>query len=169
MAKHVLYWDYDRNVVLTCPDCGWTGRGADNEEFFRELLDVKCLQCDRMLLIRFMVCLDELLYGTSDEESRFNAWSDLLFDIDAPKWTIASYFQFLTHPDRYIFFKPTVTQDAAEVCNFELHYRPELNWFTYRSVQRFAEVLRKEIARLEPRDMVDVQSFIWCIAPGKYD
>ncbi len=118
------------------------------------------LRSDKAKRRRFMLRLNELLYATSDEKSRFNGWSELLFDIDAPKWTIATYFQFLAHPDRYIFFKPTVTQDAADVCNVEL---------TYRSVQRFAEILRDEIAPLEPRDMIDVQSFIWCIAPGKYD
>jgi len=118
---------------------------------------------------RFMQCLNQLLYGTSAEELRFKSWSELLFDLDAPKWTNATYFQFLAHPDRRIFLKPTVTQDAADVCNFELNYRPELNWLTYRSVQRFAEILRSEIAPLQPRDMIDVQSFIWCIAPGKYD
>ena len=116
---------------------------------------------------RFAVLLHELLYGTSEEETRFNAWKNFLFDIDAAKWTNATYFQFLAYPDRYIFFKPTVTQDAADVCNFELNYHPELNWLTYRSVQRFAEVLHLEIATLNPRDMIDVQSFIWCIAPGK--
>ncbi len=116
---------------------------------------------------RFTVLLHELLYGTSEEEARFNAWTDLLFDIEAPKWTNATYFQFLAYPDRYIFFKPMITQDAADVCNFELNYHPELNWLTYRSVQQFAGVLRSEIATLNPRDMIDVQSFIWCIAPEK--
>lgn len=30
----------------------------------------------------------------------------------------------------------------------------------------FDELTKQE---LQPRDMIDVQSFIWCIAPGKYD
>jgi hypothetical protein len=127
------------------------------------------LRSDEAKQRRFMFALNELLYGASEEETRFNNWSRLLFDLEAPKWTNASYFQFLAHPDRFIFFKPTVTQDAADVCNFELNYRSELNWLTYRCVQRFAEVLREEIVSLEPRDMIDVQSFIWCIAPGKYE
>lgn len=118
---------------------------------------------------RFMQSLYELLYGTSAEESRFNAWSEVLFDLEASKWTNATYFQFLAHPDRCIFVKPAVTRDAADVLAFELNYRPDLNWLTYQSVQRFAEILRDEIASLDPRDMIDVQSFIWCIAPGKYD
>jgi len=50
-AKHVKYWDYDRDVALTCPSCGWTGRGGDHEEYFEALLDVTCPDCDSMLLI----------------------------------------------------------------------------------------------------------------------
>jgi hypothetical protein len=61
MGKHLSYWNYDRQAPLTCPDCGWTGRGPDNEEHFRDLLDVRCPQCDRMLLI--------VSYPT-DEETR---------------------------------------------------------------------------------------------------
>jgi hypothetical protein len=45
------------------------------------------LSSDEAKRRRFMLCLNELLYGTSNEESRFNAWSELLFDIDAPRWT----------------------------------------------------------------------------------
>jgi tetratricopeptide (TPR) repeat protein len=49
--KHLNYYDYDRDEPLTCPSCGWSGRGADNEEYFEELLDVRCPRCDRMVLI----------------------------------------------------------------------------------------------------------------------
>jgi hypothetical protein len=41
---HLNYWDYDRDAGLTCPSGGWTGRGADNENHFEELLDVRCPQ-----------------------------------------------------------------------------------------------------------------------------
>jgi len=36
---------------------------------------------------------------------------------------------------------------------------------------KFAGYLKGELERMgtEPRDMIDVQSFMWCIAPGKYD
>lgn len=49
--KLLTYWEYDREAPITCPDCGWSGRGADNEDYFEELLDVRCPECDRMLLI----------------------------------------------------------------------------------------------------------------------
>jgi hypothetical protein len=58
-ATHLRFWEYDRHAVLTCPGCAWTGCGADNEETFSELLDVRCPKCDRMLLI--------VAYATADE------------------------------------------------------------------------------------------------------
>ena len=36
---------------FACSECGWTGSGSDNEEMFQELLDVRCPQCDKMLLV----------------------------------------------------------------------------------------------------------------------
>ena len=50
-AKQLNCWDYDRDAGLTCPSCAWSGRGADNENHFEQLLDVRCPQCERILLI----------------------------------------------------------------------------------------------------------------------
>ena len=66
-----------------------------------------------------------------------------------------------------MFLKPTVTQNAAEISGFAINYRPDLNWHTYASVLAFAKYLKAELVELSPRDMIDVQSFMWCIAPGK--
>jgi hypothetical protein len=66
-----------------------------------------------------------------------------------------------------VFLKPTVTQNAAEISGFAINYRPDLNWLTYASVLTFANYLKAELVGLLPRDMIDVQSFMWCIAPGK--
>ena len=45
------FWDYDKDAQLTCPECGWTGRGDDHEEFFLDVLDVSCPNCDYMVLV----------------------------------------------------------------------------------------------------------------------
>lgn len=58
-ARHLGSWEYDRDAELTCPSCGWIGRGADNEELYEELLDVCCPKCGGMLLI--------VPYPTGDE------------------------------------------------------------------------------------------------------
>lgn len=49
-AEHVDYYEYDRNRMVTCR-CGWTGRAGDHEDYFREVLDIRCAKCDEMLLV----------------------------------------------------------------------------------------------------------------------
>lgn len=36
---------------------------------------------------------------------------------------------------------------------------------SYKSLLEFSEYLKSELAELNPKDMIDVQSFMWCIAP----
>jgi len=112
----------------------------------------------------FSESLYSLLYGKGELENRFDAFSDSLMEMNAAKWTIATYFLFITFPDRHIFLKPEVTQKAAEVCGFELNYRSEPNWLTYSKLLEFSQHLFKSLVELKPRDMIDVQSFIWCTA-----
>jgi hypothetical protein len=124
----------------------------------------------------FSRTLYSLLYGEDELEKRFNAFSDCLMNINAAKWTIATYFLFMAFPNDHMFLKPAVTQEAAEICGFELNYRSELNWLTYHKLLEFSQYLFKELSDLElsdlkPRDMIDVQSFIWCtarISKGEY-
>lgn len=115
----------------------------------------------------FAMSLFNLLYGDGDLKTRFEKYADVLESIGAAKWTTATYFLFIVDPEAYVFLKPTVTQNAAEISGFEINYRPDLNWRTYESVLKFANYLKGELAELAPRDMIDVQSFMWCIAPGK--
>lgn len=116
----------------------------------------------------FSTALYSLLYGEGALEQRFVAFTKVLENIDAAKWTTASYFLFIVHPSKYMFVKPTITQYSSELCGFEVNYKPQLNWLTYKSILSFSEYLFSEIAELKPRDMIDVQSFMWCIAPGTY-
>lgn len=111
----------------------------------------------------FARALNELLYGVSGFESRFVKFANVLEEVGAAKWTIATYFPFLAFRDQHMFLKPIVTQQAAEACDFEIHYRSDLNWDTYSALLRFCGSLRDVVADLSPRDMVDLQSFIWCI------
>jgi hypothetical protein len=112
----------------------------------------------------FSESLYSLLYGEGELEFRFDAFADCLIQINAAKWTTATYFLFITFPDRYMFLKPEVTQRAAEVCGFELNYRSDLNWLTFSKLLEFSRHLFKSLAELKPRDMIDVQSFIWSTA-----
>ena len=62
-----------------------------------------------------------------------------------------------------MFVKPTITQAVADMSAFNIAYTPSLNWNTYNKILKFSEYLKQELHELEPKDMIDVQSFMWCI------
>lgn len=111
----------------------------------------------------FATSLRELLYGDNSEEARFTQFADTLEALEAAKWTTASYFWFLHYPSVHMFVKPTITRNAADICGFNIQYRSEVNWLTYHLIQSLARYLSEELADLNPRDMVDVQSFLWVV------
>ncbi len=112
---------------------------------------------------RFSLSLYSLLYSTDDLEMRFKGWISTLQSIGANKWTTATYFLFVISPDKYMYIKPTITQAVADMCAFNIAYKPNLNWKTYSKVLELSSYLKKEIQALEPKDMIDIQSFMWCI------
>jgi len=114
----------------------------------------------------FAKALYESLYGQGAPKDRFESFASVLEEIAADKWTTASYFLFIVHPRDFMFVKPTITQHAAELCGFEINYKPQLNWTTYDWVLAFSRYLQNKLADLKPRDLIDVQSFMWCIAPA---
>lgn len=115
----------------------------------------------------FSKTLFNLLYDLDNEENNFLIFSKYLESINADKWTIASYFQFLIHSDNRIFIKPSITQNIAEIAAYNIEYTPQLNWNTYNKVQKFANYFKNNIQPLNPKDMIDVQSFIWCVSERK--
>ncbi len=52
-ARIIEYCDYNENIPLKCPICGWEGMPKDSGciEYYDVLLDVSCPKCDKMLLI----------------------------------------------------------------------------------------------------------------------
>lgn len=119
----------------------------------------------------FAESLFGLLYDDGELEGRFESFADCLAELKAAKWTTLTYFPFIAAPSVHMFLKPEVTQKAAEVCRFELNYRSELNWLTYSKLLEFSRYLFDRLSDLRPRDMIDIQSFIWSsakIAEGEY-
>ncbi len=106
----------------------------------------------------------QLLYGKGDLEERFTDFSRVLEKIGASKWTIISFLLFIVFPEKYMLVNPTITKKAAEISAFEINYRPEVKWLTYESVLKYSEYCKSELADLKPRDMIDVQTFIWSVA-----
>ena len=113
---------------------------------------------------RFAVALHGLLHGENEFRLRFQRFASVLDEVGAAKWTVATYFPFLMYPDRHQFIKPKFSQNAARICAFDIKYTPKLSWRTYKQMLRFSDYLKSELTVLEPRDNIDVQSFMWAIA-----
>jgi hypothetical protein len=84
-------------------------------------------------------------------------------------WPLVTVFGFIAQPDVHMFLKPTVTKAAAAAYGFEFAYMSRPNWTTYANVLDFARVVRRDVADLRPRDMIDIQSFIWVQGSDEYE
>jgi hypothetical protein len=69
----------------------------------------------------------------------------------------------------HLFLKPSVTQEAAERRAFLLNYQPHPLWLTYSCRLKLGETLMKDLADMKPRDMIDIQSFIFVTSDSSYE
>lgn len=83
-------------------------------------------------------------------------------------WPIVTYLPFLWDYERHMFLKPTVTIDFAERVGHEFphRYSAEPNADTYEALLDLVHKTRAAIGELEPKDNIDIQSFIWVV--GEY-
>ena len=83
-------------------------------------------------------------------------------------WPIVTVFGFIARPDQHIFVKPNVTRVAATQYGFALHYRARPDWSIYREILDLAGDVRRDLRDLAPRDMIDIQSFLWVQGSDEY-
>lgn len=105
-----------------------------------------------------------------DVEKGLKAMEDAMRPYGQPSWPAATYLPYLWSPDGHMFLKPQVTVDFAERVGhpFARDYTSGLTVECYGSLLDLTERTRAEIASLNPRDNIDVQSFIWAVGayPG---
>lgn len=113
----------------------------------------------------FSIALADLLYGTETEEARFKHFLRTLGILHLNKWPFATLFSFIRHPQQYAFVKPSAIQKAAKALCWRINYKPEPNWKTYDAIIRLYSYVRTNLLEegMMPRDLSDVQSFIWLI------
>lgn len=117
----------------------------------------------------FFPALYALLWGEESFDSRFDGFCNTLEKLDVAKWTFASYFPFLAEPERCMFVKPTMLQKSLEISRYPLRYESTPSAGLYREILAFSAWLKDKLKELEPRDMIDVHSFMWHMAPtGKW-
>lgn len=109
----------------------------------------------------FAKVLHDLLYGSAPFRERFERFARVLEQIGAASWPTATYFPFLADPAEHMFLKPRTTRAMAAACQFDLRYHSALNFETYSRLQGLTAHLQERLADLEPRDNIDVHSFMW--------
>jgi hypothetical protein len=117
--------------------------------------------------------LYSLLYGRGSEEKRFEDWCIAVGKLPRKQTRVLTHpvvtvFPFIAAPDRHIFLKPNVTKRAAEAYGYDFEYQSRPSWKVYSSLLGFAEKLRSDLKPMRPRDMLDIQSFIWVLGSDEY-
>jgi len=118
--------------------------------------------------------LYDFLHGSGAIEQRFGRWVETVASLPRKQtrvltWPLVTVFGFIAQPDVHIFLKPNVTRAAAREYGFGLHYRSRPSWETYSSLLEFGDVVRRDLRDLRPRDMIDIQSFLWVQGSDEYD
>jgi hypothetical protein len=118
--------------------------------------------------------LYDFLHRASSLKSRFERWVETVAALPRKQtrvltWPLVTVFGFIAQPDKHIFLKPNVTRAAARAYGFDFPYEPRPSWETYASLLEFAEVIHDDLSDLRPRDMIDIQSFMWVQGSDEYE
>jgi hypothetical protein len=122
---------------------------------------------------RFAEGLHVWLHGRGSIANRFGVWCETVAGLPRRQtrvltWPVVTVFGFLAQPDRHIFLKPNVTRLAAARYGVDFQYRSRPNWTTYSQLLDLAEMVRFDQRDLGPRDLIDIQSFLWVQGSEEY-
>lgn len=122
----------------------------------------------------FATGLYNFLHGSGNVDSRFEHWTEAIATLPRRQtrvltWPVVTVFGFIAQPDQHIFLKPRATRAAALEYGFDFQYESRPCWRTYASLLNFAEAARYDLRDLRPRDMIDIQSFIWVQGSNEYE
>jgi hypothetical protein len=117
--------------------------------------------------------LYDFLHGHDDIETRFSRWCDVVGTLPRRQtrvltWPVVTVLGFIAQPQTHIFLKPTVTRIAAQRYGFPFAYAPRPAWGTYASLLALARTVRRDQSQLRPREMIDIQSFLWVQGSDEY-
>ena len=118
--------------------------------------------------------LFDYVYGRGELESRFTRWAETVAALPRRQtrvltWPLVTVFGFIGDPITHIFLKPNVTRVAAREYGFPFEYTSQPTFETYRSLLDFASTVRRDLRDLRPRDMIDLQSFMWVQGSDEYE
>ncbi len=117
--------------------------------------------------------LYELLHGSGSARRKFERWVETVAALPRRQtrvltWPLVTVFGFIAQPERHIFLKPNVTRRAAAAYGFDFQYKSRPSWETYSNYLAFAHAVAEDLSDLKPRDMIDIQSFLWVQGSDEY-
>lgn len=118
--------------------------------------------------------LYDLLHGPGTPGERFERWVGMLSALPRKQtrvltWPLATVFGFIADPRRHFFLKPRVTQLAFAEYGLEFRYASRPTWETYSHLLGLTRLVAADLADLEPRDLIDLQSFLWVQGSDEYE
>lgn len=122
---------------------------------------------------RFAPALRELVYGAGPYRPRFERFTDVLDGLPQRqtrlcKWPVATLYPFIALPDEHVLVKPNLMKRAAATFGTDLRYASRPGWDTYAAALDLARGLRAALAAWRPRDLVDIQGFVWVTHSDEY-
>ena len=118
--------------------------------------------------------LYDFLHAAGDPQRKFGKWIESVSALPRKQtrvltWPLVTVFGFIAQPNEHIFLKPNVTRIAAREYGFDFRYQSRPSWDTYASLLEFAALVRRDLRDLKPRDLIDIQSFLWVQGSDEYD
>lgn len=114
------------------------------------------------------------LHGAGSAKKKFEGWCEVVAALPRKQtrvltWPLVTVWGFIAAPKTHIFLKPMVTKVAAREYGFNFEYQSRPSWNTYQSLLDFTATVRRDVSDLNPRDMIDLQSFIWVQGSDEYE
>jgi hypothetical protein len=121
----------------------------------------------------FALGLFDYIHGPGELRDRFERWVRVVASLPRRQtrvltWPLVTVFGFIAQPRQHLFLKPVVTRSAARAYDFDFQYQSLPSWPVYESLLAFAAQVRRDMKDLGPRDMIDLQSFIWVQGSDEY-
>ncbi len=142
--------------------------GKDNNLLYRVVPmsgDLGILYQPNLDKADFCRAMFDLLHGPDAGDLRLTRYTDFVKAAGLPnKWTFPTYFLFMCHPETEIIVKPRTTRWFVEFAAGWKAFPSTPTPPGYVTVQQLAGQLLEALREFGPRDMVDIQSFIWVCA-----
>lgn len=81
---------------------------------------------------------------------------------------LVTVFGFIAQPETHMFLKPKTMRAATHEYGLVFHYEPPPSRTTYQNFLECVRVARRNLRNMQPRDMIDLQSFLWVLGSDEY-